>query len=299
MAVVARVFPSRTKYTPDDDLAFVGMPDMFLPALDEVHVSCTFTWDKRRAEQLATEWRMVCDNVKLGGPAYDDPSGEFTPGMYIRKGYTMTSRGCPRKCDFCFVPRREGRLRELTIHPGAWVVDNNLLACSREHVIAVFDMLDDQKGITFIGGLDTYAMKDWHIDRLVQLGKRRSYLYIAYDQPSNKTSVERAIARMHAAGLSQNNIGCYVLVGYEGDTIAAADERCEWVFAQGGLPFAMFYRGPDDPGRKPRDWGRLTQKWTSLQVMFSHMKNVGLQYHKEFIRGRFAPKPRKTTQWLS
>ena len=50
-----RVFPRRTKATPDDAMAYVGPPDLFAQA-DAVHVSVTFTADKAIAERLAEEW---------------------------------------------------------------------------------------------------------------------------------------------------------------------------------------------------------------------------------------------------
>ena len=56
---IVRVFPRRTSATPTDDLAFVGDPPLFLPEADEVHVSCTFTWDRAEA-------RRLLDKVKGG-----------------------------------------------------------------------------------------------------------------------------------------------------------------------------------------------------------------------------------------
>lgn len=93
-----RVFPRRTKATPEDSLAYYGPPDLFAQA-DAVHISVTFTADKRRAEHLAEMWRHVAP-VTLGGVAYGDPGKEFVPGRYIKQGYTFTSRGCPRRCWF-------------------------------------------------------------------------------------------------------------------------------------------------------------------------------------------------------
>ena len=82
---LARVFPRRTKATPDDALAFCGAPDLFVEA-DEVHVDVTFTADIPKAEALAEEWRHVAP-VKLGGVAYGDPGAEFVPRKYIKLGY--------------------------------------------------------------------------------------------------------------------------------------------------------------------------------------------------------------------
>ena len=102
---VIRVFPARTKWTPDDALAFVGEPPFFRPGTAEtpVMVSVTFTWQRRRAEQIAESWRMFYRNVRVGGPAYDDPGAEFVPGRFLKLGCTITSRGCPKKCGWCKV----------------------------------------------------------------------------------------------------------------------------------------------------------------------------------------------------
>ena len=64
-----------------------------------VHVSVTFTWDKREGERLAKSWSRFYDDVAIGGPAYNDPGGEFVPGQYMKTGVTITSRGCPKRCD--------------------------------------------------------------------------------------------------------------------------------------------------------------------------------------------------------
>jgi hypothetical protein len=55
-----------------------------------------FTWDIPWAEELAKHWEHIA-LVKFGGPAYGTRGEEFTPGMYIKHGYTITSRGCPKK----------------------------------------------------------------------------------------------------------------------------------------------------------------------------------------------------------
>ena len=62
---IARVFPRRTKATPDDPLAFTGPPPRGgLPDIEEVHVSVTFTYDMEKACQLAEQW------MKLGVPVH-------------------------------------------------------------------------------------------------------------------------------------------------------------------------------------------------------------------------------------
>ncbi len=150
---IIRVFPRKTKASPVDALSFFDEPGLFVPEASEVHVSCTFTEDIQRAEWLAKSWQRTGLPVKVGGPAYDNPGGEFVPGLYLKHGYVITSRGCPNKCWFCSVWRREGEtIRELEIKDGWNVLDDNLLACSEKHIRAVFAMLQKYKSkVEFTG----------------------------------------------------------------------------------------------------------------------------------------------------
>ena len=116
---IARVFPRRTSATPDDEMAFTTAPPKELPEIDEVHVSAAFSYDMEKAEQLAEVWHKTGVSVKLGGPAFNEPGGEFIPGRYLKHGYVITSRGCPNRCPYCSVPQREGySLRELPVTEG-------------------------------------------------------------------------------------------------------------------------------------------------------------------------------------
>ena len=92
MKRIIRVFPTQTNQTPLDDYTFFAEPGFWVPPHDEVHISCVFTWDKPRAEQLAEAWTGKAP-VKLGGPAYDDAGGEFIPGMYLEQSAMNQEKG--------------------------------------------------------------------------------------------------------------------------------------------------------------------------------------------------------------
>lgn len=139
---IARVFPRKTQATPDDLLAFVGKPPKNAPEVDQIHISVAFSYDVPRAEKLQKEWAKFGIPVKMDGPAFGEASGDFVPGMYLKQGYVITSRGCNNKCWFCSAWKREGRLKELPITDGWNILDDNLLACSDEHIHGVFEMLD-------------------------------------------------------------------------------------------------------------------------------------------------------------
>lgn len=152
---IIRVFPTKTHATPEDEFVRIRETPSLFDEADEVHISVTFTWDKPWAEWAARQWERVAP-VKIGGPAYNEPGGEFVPGMYLKKGYVITSRGCPNRCWFCAVPKREGfKIRELPVRDGWIIQDDNLLACSPKHIDEVFSMLARQPyRPQFTGGLE-------------------------------------------------------------------------------------------------------------------------------------------------
>ena len=268
MTHIIRVFPRRTSLTPTDDLAFIGEPPLFRPDADEVHVSCTFTWDKSQAERLAHAWSGYYKTVKLGGPAYDDPGGEFIPGMYLKVGATITSRGCPKRCSFCFVPKREGNLRTLPIREGNNVLDNNLLACPPAHVEAVFEMLRTQSKVMFNGGLDADYFEPYHIDMLKSI--RLCQIFFAADRRVPPSL--RRVAEL-LKGFSREKKRCFVLIGYQTDTLAQATARLEEVWSLGFIPFAQFYRGPDEQ-RRTREWQQLQRTWSRPAATKARMKET-------------------------
>lgn len=259
-----RVFPRRTNWTPDDKLAFVGFPPLFRPGTPDtpVYVSVTFTWDKRRAEQIAETWRDHYQNVFIGGPAYDDPGGEFTPGLFLKAGCTITSRGCPKRCGWCKVPQTEGALRELTIRPGWIVQDNNLLACSEPHLRQVFTMLRAQrKRIYFNGGLDKHFLQPWHRELFdsISIGE----LWFACDTEADLGNLERASTLLR--GIPMRKLRCYVMIGFEErETPALAEARLQRVLDLGFMPFCQLYQPPHDPMPTKiysGDWKAVMRKW--------------------------------------
>jgi len=262
-----RVFPRRTKATPTDDLAYIGEPDLFSEA-DEVHISVTFTWDIPAAERLASSWSRVAP-VRMAGPAFGTRGEEFVSGRYLAPGYTITSRGCPKRCWFCSVWKRDGGTRELPIVDGWNVLDDNLLACSESHVRAVFAMLARQgRRALFTGGLDYTLLQDWHIDGLARLHPR-PVVYFAYDPGDDFDGLRAAAGRMREAGWTRegHRLLCYVLIGYPRDAFDAAETRLRDVLAAGCTPMAMLWRHGD--GQYHPEWRRFQRRWARPAIVHS------------------------------
>ncbi len=273
MTSIARVFPRKTKATPTDNLCFFDEPpSMFPPHLDEIHISCTFSYDLPKAERLAKQWGKYYPNkVKMGGPATGMAGSDFIPGRYLREGYTITSRGCPNRCWFCSVPQREGEtVRELKIQPGWNVLDDNILACSENHIRAVFAMLQGQKKkAQFTGGLEAARLRDWHIDLLVKL--KPAQIFFAYDTPDDYEPLVLASRKLRDAGFDRHKLRCYCLIGYPKDTIEKAEIRLVDVLNLGFFPAAMLFRNID--GITTKEWKQFQREWSRPAIIYAKYRS--------------------------
>lgn len=262
---IIRVFPRRTNATPDDEgVRIHDTPSLFDEA-DEIHISVAFTWDLKWAEWAEKQWSCVAP-VKVGGPAFNEPGGDFIPGMYMKKGYVITSRGCPNRCWFCAVPKREGGIiRELPVADGWILTDDNLLACSDQHINKVFEMLNRQpQRPQFVGGLEAKLLTTEMAVRLKEV-KPKS-LFFAYDTPDDLEPLQQAGKFLLNAGFSKESrvLYSYVLCGWKGDTFDKAIKRMQETWNAGFVPMAMLYR--DFKGEYDTNWRRFQREWANPTI---------------------------------
>lgn len=275
---IIRVFPRKTKASPDDELAYFGPPDLWAQA-DEVHVSVTFTADKATAEGLAEDWRHVAP-VKVGGPAYGDTSVDFVPGRYIKPGYTFTSRGCPRRCWFCGVWKKIPQATPIAnFFPGHNILDDNLLACPRPHVEAVFEMLRQQKRrVEFTGGLEALSLEDYQVALLASL-KPRPSMFFAYDPGDEFETLESAASRLLEAGFTaaSHRMRVYVLIGFPKDTFELAERRLRQMIGIGFTPMAMLWAPETAAAEKHRpapEWRAFQRRWARPAIIHATASNT-------------------------
>jgi hypothetical protein len=267
-----RIFPRKTNATPTDENVIINrMPDLFDEA-DKIHISVTFTWDIPRAEKLYQAWKGVAP-VTIGGPAFNEMGKEFEPGKYLKEGYTITSRGCPNKCWFCSVWKREQGVRELEIKEGYNIVDDNLLACSDQHIKSVFDMLKNQKHpAIFSGGIEAKLLKSWHVDLFSSI--RLKELFCAYDTPDDYEPLVETGKMFKQVNITYENrkARCYVLIGYPNDTFGDALKRIKQTLDAGFFPFAMLWR--NEKGEFEKEWRQFQRQWANPIITAINCKKL-------------------------
>lgn len=264
MNKIIRVFPRKTKATPDDNMVRVACGPSLFDEADEIHISCAFTWDISLAEKMAEAWKWVAP-VKIGGPAYGLSDGEFVPGMYLKHGYTITSRGCGNGCWFCV--ERNRPVVELPIKEGHNVLDSNLLATSKHHQQQVFDMLTRQKRpIEFTGGIEAKRLTLWHIEQFSRL--KLGQMFFAYDTPDDlEPLIEAGKLLAPIANYKNRKARCYVLCGFPEDSFEQAEKRMLDTVQAGYMPMAMLYR--DKTGQRTPEWMRWQRTWARPAIIAS------------------------------
>lgn len=276
---IIRVFTERTSYTPEDNYTFIGMPPLIIPEHKEVHISCTFTWNKEYAKELAFQWEIRTNKpVKLGGVAFGSPAEEFTQGMYIKPNIIFTTRGCNNNCPWCIVPKLEGQLRELPICQGNIIQDNNFLQANKSHKNKVYDMLKTQKGICFKGGLEADLLDDDFVNNITRL--RIKELWLACDTDSHIATFQKACDKLRRAGFNRNKISCYVLS--EGKDMEKDEARTRAVYEAGAMPFMQLYRNfSNTKTAYDKEWSAFARMWQRPAAIRAHMEK-GTDF-KDFI----------------
>lgn len=205
----------------------------------KVYISVVFSWHLTEAYKRAEYWNGIGREVHVGGPAIVS-SVQINALSHHNPDATFTSRGCPRKCSFCAVPRIEGPLVELEQWiPKPIICDNNLLACSKKHFNRVIDRLKGLEGVDFNQGLDARLLTQHHASRIAELNLKR--VRLAFDHVRYEGKFLQAWDRLRKVGIPKRTIGVYVLIGYR-DTPEDALYRLKVVKDLGSYPMPMRYQ---------------------------------------------------------
>lgn len=250
---------------------------------ERIYASCIFTWNHRKAEILQD---LYGSTIEIGGLGWDvkktlDPVIErvkpdyelYTPEiiepkliggiktkeyrhkkalMISKMGIGFTSRGCVRNCGFCFVPSKEGRLRQESeiadiINPKSNVItlyDNNLTAdplCIEK----LHEIRDRKLVVNISQGVDIRLMtedKAWALSEVKHLYS----LHYAWDLMKDESSVMEHIRLLLRYVKAWRHM-CYILIGY--NTSLEEDlYRVKTLDFLGIKPYAMKYNNhQDDP----------------------------------------------------
>ena len=220
--------------------------------------------------------RLLINPYYWGG-AYGSPAGDFQAGMYVKQGITFTSRGCNNHCKFCFVPEREGKIREIPIVAGNIVQDNNILQCSENHIGAVFEMLQTQRAVEFRGGLEAAKMTPFFAEQVTKLQQqhRLRNIWVAADTWGEVKPLRKALEMLKDAGFIVNNsfVQCYTISYGKPEQRQEDEERFKTVFEMGVMPRVQLFRAATREKTKyPIEVEQWARSWQRPAIIKAKMK---------------------------
>ena len=218
---------------------------------------------------------LPADAVK-GGTGYDlttnlPPEVEaMVPDytLYPACDYALgfTTRGCVRRCSFCVVPRKEGKLRVVGDLLAFWtgqrkavLLDNNLTAAPIEHFRLIVEQANANRvQLDYNQGLDIRLLLHEHAYWLARV-RTFKQIHFAWDNVKDETAVRRGIALLDKH-LPLSRVMFYVLIGYD-STPAEDYYRVMELRAMGVDPFVM-------PFVKRDPYQRAFTRWVNHKAVF-------------------------------
>lgn len=228
------------------DEVFWDFP-LFKQYVDKIYVSCIFTKNRNKCFDYEDDPKCL-----IGGSGYDIkiklPEEIESIKPHINLGYT--TRGCIRKCDFCIVPEKEGRIKAVGDLLDLWdnkskdviLLDNNILALPKHFKFICKQARENKIRLDFNQGLDHRLLNQEILNELKTISHKE--LHFAWDNFKDFETVRSAIKL-----LKENNINCcnwYVLAGFDSD-FECNLAQVNYLKSQNQNAYLMRYNGKTTP----------------------------------------------------
>lgn len=268
---------------------------------DEIWLSAIFTWHKAKAFNALEMYRTLYPSAKIhyGGTAFDwgrgvgnriqlPPEIEATePDYWLYnddRAVGFCQRGCDRKCQFCDVWRKEGRIADNKYRRlRDWVpdgfskvllLDNDLaLADEWKHNQVLNDAKEMELKLSITQGYDIRCITKERAQLLAEnkpwdTSFRARMLYFSWDYPQIEPWVRRGIEILEDAGFTGRQLTCYMLVGF-GTTHEQDMHRIDVLWNEYGVyPYVMIYNN-DKSNKMIRALARwVNKRWLFKSVPF-------------------------------
>lgn len=237
---------------------------MMLGQTNKAYASCIFT---KNASAIANYKGLNLELI-AGGTGYDltiKLPSEIEQ-MKPKINYGFTTRGCIRKCAFCFVPQSEGYIRAVGDIYDIWdgeggevvLLDNNILALPKHFRMICEQAMEENITLDFNQGLDIRLVTPSICELLRDTKLKR--IRFAFDSPKLETTIRNKVAMLRDYSV-KDAFPFYVLVGF--DTTFEEDmHRLEVLKELGCRAYVMRHENTPKERRYIRMAQWANQFWT-------------------------------------
>lgn len=241
-------------------------------AYDVVYGSAIFTKSIFKMATLLHHWPRAI----IGGTGFvnsrttiEDITGNednvldysFWPDYKPSLGFT--SRGCRLRCEFCFVPKKEGKPKTTNTIDDIWrgdghkkwlhLLDNDFFGQARENWRKrIAEIVDGNFKVCFNQGINIRLVDDEIAESLSLLNYRddqfqRRRLYGAWDNRKHEKIFFRGVELLERHGVKPSHLMIYMLIGFDKtETLDDVMYRFNKLVEVGIKPYPMVY----DPSNK-------------------------------------------------
>jgi len=249
-------------------------------APDIVYASTVFKGNNHLADGL--KFLYPDAHLSFGGSGFDLTKKLGAEVEYLKPDYSLypemdfsmgfTTRGCIRRCYFCIVPEKEGKLTRWQhpyrfhdeAHSKIMLLDNNWLA-DKDWFLETSAWIRDSNLKLREGGMDIRLVDSEIAKRLSEL-KWYAPMHFAFDSDREEDAVVRGIKILKDASINVRNKVSFFVYCHDDDHYESAVARCRALKEHGATPFVMWNR---ESVKTPRikkliRWG--TRPWLTWAI---------------------------------
>ena len=231
------------------------------------------------------EGAYIADEVRKGGTGYSltevlpdeidrmQPDYTIYPWIKPREAYGFLTRGCPNKCKWCVVPKKEGAIRpymdvdEIAQHgkrPYLTLMDNNILAAGDYAVEQLEKIIRGGYHVDFNQAMDARLITPQYA-RLLSRVKWFPYIRFGCDTHAQIEHCERALALLHENGWHGNVfLYCMITSDFDESVARVSYWRDKLVAGEKTYPHVQPYLDFNDPNWKPPKWQQDMARWSGI-----------------------------------
>lgn len=236
------------------------------------------------------------DQIVRGGTGYDiknrlpddidslQPDYTIYPHIPTDIAYGFLTRGCPNKCPWCVVPRKEGSIRpymdcdEIAIEGRKKLVlmDNNILAAGDYAKEQMRKIIKRGYRVDFNQGLDARLVTDDFAKLLAKIKWKDRRIRFGCDTHAQIAECEKAIAMINSYGY-KGDYFLYTMIGGKSDFRDSYNRTHYWWIRshecrKNHMPniylFSQPYRDPDNPHHTIPQWQKDMAAWCNKHQIF-------------------------------
>lgn len=231
------------------------------------------------------QWITNTKHIRKGGTGYDlysvlpeemefvVPDYSLYPSIDNKTAYGFLTRGCPNKCKWCVVPRKEGGIKpymdvdDVAVdgRTNLVLMDNNVLACDYG-LEQIQKIIDRGYRVDFNQVLDARLVTD-DIAKLLAKVRWIDVIRFGCDTPKQIKECEEAMSRIDSYRKNPAQYLMYTMIGNDFDE--ALNRLSHWKTFKRVRIVAQPFRDVDNPHQIVPQWQKDMARWAMRREIYT------------------------------